>query len=589
MNSLLSSLRIQLFDRIPSKNPIILSMGIGGRKIVMKIIKGFRSNSHDDYPLNVTTILKHAVRNFAGQEIVSRTRGGIFRYTYKDAYERIKRLANALESLGIKPGDRVGVLEWNTYRYIELYFGIPGIGAVHLEMNVRLAPLDLTYVANHAGAELIFVDETLIPIVEAMQSEFKPAKGYVILTDKNLREIETKLSPIYSYEDLLKEAKPEYHWPMIDETSAYSACYTSGTTGRPKGVFYSHRDTYLLSTVAAIILELTIRDCLLQIVPLYHALGWCNHIAVLLAGSKLVLPGRYTLGELELIIDLMVKEKVTIAIAASAAWMPIYEYIRNIKEKPNLRGVRLYSGASEPPIAMLKGFYELTGAKVYHVSGATENTAWSTMNKPKPWLESKLSEEERWELQRRQGLEVPGCDVKIVDGNGNELPNDGKSAGELLLRAPWVIGSYYNAPETADRFTDDGYWKSGDVATIDPEGYIKIVDRIKDVIKSGGEWISSVDMENEIMCHPAVLEAAVCGLPHPKWEERPFALVVLREEFKGKVNKEDIMNHIRNKFARWQLPDEVKFVDEIPKTSVGKFKKSAIRERYKDEYMSKQA
>ena len=499
----------------------------------MKIIKGFPSNSHDDYPLNVTTILKHAVRNFAGQEIVSRTRGGIFRYTYKDAYERIKRLANALESLGIKPGDRVGVLEWNTYRYMELYFGIPGIGAVHLEMNVRLAPLDLTYVANHAGAELIFVDETSIPIVEAMQSEFKPPKGYVILTGKNLREIETKLSPIYSYEDLLKEAKPEYDWPMIDERSAYSACYTSGTTGRPKGVFYSHRNTYLMSTVAAIILELTCRDCLLQIVPLYHALGWCNHIAVFLAGSKLVLPGRYTSEELGLILDLMVQEKVTIGIAASAAWMPIYEYIRKMKEKPNLSGVRLFSGASEPPLAMLKGFYDLTGAKVYHVSGATENTAWSTMNKPKPWLERKLSEEERWGLQRRQGLEVPGCDVKIVDGNGNELLHDGKSAGELLLRAPWVIGSYYNAPETADRFTDDGYWKSGDVATIDPEGYIKIVDRIKDVIKSGGEWISSVDMENEIMCHPGVLEAAVCGLPHPKWEERPFALVVLRDGIQG--------------------------------------------------------
>lgn len=555
----------------------------------MKIIKGFPSNSQDDYPLNVTTILKHAARNFAGQEIVSRTRDGIFRYTYKDAYGRVQRLANALEILGIKPGDRVGVLEWNTYRYIELYFGIPGIGAVHLEMNVRLVPSDLTYVAKHAGTELIFVDETSIPIAEAMVSEFKPPKGYVILTDKKLSEIKTKLFPIYSYEDLLREAKPEYDWPMIDERSAYSACYTSGTTGRPKGVFYSHRNTYLMSTVAAIILELTCRDCLLQIVPLYHALGWCNHIAVFLAGSKLVLPGRYTSEELGSILDLMVQEKVTIGIAASAAWMPIYEYVRKMKEKPNLSGVRLFSGASEPPLAMLKGFYDLTGAKVYHVSGATENTAWSTMNKPKPWLERKLSEKERWGLQRRQGLEVPGCDVKIVDGNGNELLHDGKSAGELLLRAPWVIRSYYNAPETADRFTDDGYWKSGDVATIDPEGYIKIVDRIKDVIKSGGEWISSVDMENEIMCHPGVIEAAVCGLHHPKWEERPFALVVLRDGFKGKVNKQDIIDHLSKRFAKWQLPDEVKFVDEIPKTSVGKFKKSAIRERYKDEYTSKQA
>ena len=433
----------------------------------MRIVKGFPSTSQDDYQLNVTTILRHSVRNFGEQEIVSRTENGIFRYTYKDAYGRIKRLANALGSLGIRPGDRVGVLEWNTYRYIELYFGIPGVGAVHLEMNARLAPSDLAYVAKHAGTELMFVDDTLIPIAEAIASEFKPPKGYVILSDKKLNDIKTKLTPIYSYEDLLKEAKPEYQWPMIDEKSAYSACYTSGTTGRPKGVFYSHRDTYLMSTVAAIILELTIRDCLFQIVPLYHALGWCNHIAVFWAGSKLVLPGRYTAEELGSVIHLMVKERVTIGIAASAAWMPIYEYIRKMKEKPDLTGVRLYSGASEPPIAMLKGFYELTGAKVYHVSGATENTAWSTMNKPKPWLENKLSEEEMWELQRKQGLEVPGCDVKIVDVAGNELPHDGKSAGELLLRGPWVAGKYYNAPETSGRFTDDGYWKSGDVAALD--------------------------------------------------------------------------------------------------------------------------
>ena len=550
----------------------------------MKTIRGFPSTSNDDYPLNVTTILKHGVRNFAGQSIVSRKGGAIVRYTYQDAYDRARRLTQGLVSLGVQPGDRVGVLEWNTHHFFELYFGIPGTGAVLLEMNVRLAPSELVYVARHAGAELLVVDETFIPIAESMASEFRPAKGYVILTDRKLDEIETGLAPLYHYEDLLKEGRSGYDWPMIDERSAYSACYTSGTTGRPKGVFYSHRDTYLMSAAAALVLELTSRDCLVQIVPMYHALGWVNHIAALLAGSKLVLPGRYSSGEIGTVIDLLVQEKVTIGIGATAAWMPIFEQIRKMEQKPDLRNVRFFSGASEPPLAMLKGFYELTGARVYHVSGSTENTAWSTLNRPKPWLVNQWSEQEKWELQRKQGLEVPGCDVKIVDSDGKELPHDSVSAGELLLRGPWVMSSYYKAPEMSDRFTDDGYWRSGDVATIDSEGYIKIVDRLKDLIKSGGEWISSVDMENEMMCHPAVLEAAVCGIPHPRWEERPLALVVLREDYRGRVNTGDILDHLSRRFAKWQLPDEIKFVDDIPKTSVGKFKKSAIREQYKNEY-----
>jgi len=554
----------------------------------MHLIKGFPSTSNDDYPLNVTTILKHSVRNFAGQEIVTRTQNGIFRYTFKDAYERILRLANALESIGIKPADRVGVLEWNTYRHHELCFGIPGIGAVLLQMNLRLAPPDLIYVANHAQTKLIVVDETMIPTAEAIASEFKPAKGWVILTDKKLNEINTKLVPIYSYEDLVKEAKSEYDWPMIDERAAYAGCYTTGTTGRPKGVYYSHRNGFLMTRTAAITLELTSRDSFLQLVPIFHIVGWFNHHAALLAGSKVVFPGRFTAQDMGPIVDLMVKEQVTASVAGSAVYMPMFEYIRNMEEKPNLNGVRLFSGASRPPLAMIRGFYELTGAKVYHVYGATENTAWATVNKPTPWLESKMTQEEKWDIQRKQGLPVVGFDVKVVDMNDNELPHDGKSKGELLMRGPWVAGSYFNTPEAADRFTENGYWRTGDVATIDAEGYIEIVDRLRDVIKSGGEWISSVDMENEIMEHPAVLEAAVCGIPHPKWEERPLALVVLRKGFEGKVTKEDIKSHLIKRFAKWQLPDEVKFVDEIPKTSVGKFSKSAIRERYKNEYAKEQ-
>ncbi|MBI4187067.1 MAG: long-chain-fatty-acid--CoA ligase [Chloroflexi bacterium] len=554
----------------------------------METIKGFPATSHDDFPLNVTTILRHAVRNYAGQKIVSRTPGGIFRYTFKDSYERIQRLANALEALGIRQGDRVGVLEWNTYRYHELCFAIPGIAAVMLQMNMRLSPSDLVYVANHAQAELVFVDETAIPAAEAIAAEFTPRKGWVILTDKKPADIAAKLKPLYTYEDLLRQAKPEHSWPLIDETSAYAGCYTTGTTGRPKGVYYSHRNGYLMACTAALNLELTLRDSLLQLVPIYHVVGWFNHHAALLTGAKIVFPGRFTTQDMGPIIDLMVQEKVTAGVAGTAVYMPMLEYIRGMEKKPDFSRVRFVSGASRPPISMIKGFYELTGATVYHGYGATENTAWATTNKPKPWTAAHLTNEEKWAQQRKQGLMVVGCDVRIVGANGTDVPHDGKSPGELLMRAPWVNRTYYNTPEAAGRFTEDGYWRSGDVATIDLEGYIEIVDRLKDVIKSGGEWISSVDMENEIMEHPAVLEAAVCGIPHPKWDERPLALAVLRPDFKGKTTKEDIIKHLSRRFAKWQLPDEVKFVDEIPKTSVGKFKKSAIREQYRDEYMKKQ-
>lgn len=549
-----------------------------------QIIKGFPSTSGDDYQLNMTTIIRHAARDFADQEIVSRTPEGVFRYTYRDAYERIKRLANTLAGLGIECGDRVGVLEWNTYRYYEMFFGIPGTGAVLLQMNPRLAPSDLSYIVNHAEAKLIFVNESLLPVAEAIAPELKAVKGYVILTDKKLSDVETKLSPIYSYEELLKEAKPEYDWPMLDERSAYAACYTTGTTGKPKGVYYSHRNVYMHSTQIAISTELTYRDCFLQMTPMFHAMGWGTPQAATLAGAKLLFPGRYEAKDLGPIVELMVQEKVTCGDGAPAIFMPMLEYIRGMEEKPDLRGARFLSGATEPPIAMMKGYKELTGAEIIHAYGMTETTPIVTINRLKPWLEDKLSEEEKWDLRRKQGYIVPGLDGKIIDEAGNELPWDGRAVGELCWRGPWINVKYYNAPGTEDRFTEDGYLKSGDAGTIDPEGYVKITDRVKDLIKSGGEWISSIDMENEIMGHPAVLEAGVTGLPHPKWEERPIALVVLREDFKGKVTKEDIIEHLAKRFAKWQLPDEVLFVDQIPKTSVGKIDKKDIREEYKDYY-----
>ncbi len=551
----------------------------------MDIVKGFPATSQDHFQLNVTNIIRQAVQSFAKQEIASRKHDGtIFRYTYADAYSRMGKLANALKELGVRTGDRVGVLAWNTHENYEIYFGVPGMGAVMLMLNLRLAPPDLSYVINHAGASVIIVDETLLPIAQAIVSLCPTVKTYIVITAKSIDNFADKLPNVVSYEDILAKADSQFPWPNLDERSAYAACYTTGTTGKPKGVYYSHRNVYLHSCAIALNAEIALRDTVLQIVPMFHALGWGMSQASTMAGARQVFSGMYTLDKLGTLAELFVNEKVSVSAGAPAIFMPFLEYIRTLDPKPDLTGVRLLSGATEPPIAMMKGFAELTGAEVIHAYGATETTPLVTINRIKPWMESTISEEDRWDRKRKQGYCVNGLDVKVVDLSDNPVPNDGKTAGELLIRGPWIAGSYHEAPGSEAQFTPDGYWRSGDVATIDEEGYVKITDRVKDVIKSGGEWISSVDMENEIMSHPAVLEAAVVGVAHPKWQERPIALVVLRSEGQGKTNVEDIREHLAAKFAKWQLPDAVYFVDVIPKTSVGKINKKVIREDYKESY-----
>lgn len=551
----------------------------------MKIIKGFPSTSQDNYQLNVTNIIKHGARNFGRQEIVSKKNDGtMFRYTYKDAYTRIQRLANALTRLGAGVGDRIGVMTWNTHETYEMYFGIPGTGAVMLLLNIRLAPQDLVYITQHSEAKYIFLDESLIPLAEAIAPMAKTVKGYVIITDKDIRDVKTKLDPIFSYEDLVSQAEENYEWPVLDETSAYAACYTTGTTGRPKGVYYSHRDVYLHTMSLVANAEVSMRDCFFQIVPMFHVLGWGSAHAATMVGAKFVLSGMYHLERLGELGDILVQEKVTVSNGAPALLMPMLEYIRALDQKPDLTGARLACGATEPPVSMMKDYWEMTGAEIVHSYGATETTPMVTINRMKPWLENELSEDERWDLKRKQGYPVVGLDMKLVDSEGKDLPHDGISAGEILIRGPWITGSYYNAPGSETQFTEDGYWKSGDAGTIDPEGYLKITDRVKDLIKSGGEWISSVDMENEIISHPKVLEAAVVGLTHPKWEERPLALVVLKEGSGAGAQKEDILEHLGRKFAKWQLPDDILFVDTLPKTSVGKLDKKLLREEFKDQY-----
>jgi len=549
----------------------------------MKILKGCPATSQDDYQLNVTSIIKNAARNYGTQSlVVMRPDGATFTSNYSEEYERVKRLANALGKVGISPGDRVGVLDWNTNRHYELYFGIPGIGAVLLQMNMRLTAKELSYIGNHSGARLIFVDESLIKVAEAISSDLKSVIGYVIMTDGKLADIETSLKPIYSYEDLLKDAEAEVNWPMIDERSAYAACYTSGTTGKPKGVYYSHRNIYLHSLQVGLSYEFTDRDSLLLLTPMFHAMGWGFPQISALVGAKLALAGRYSLEDFGPIIKLMENEKISFVGGATIIFMAMLEYIKKMDKKPDFSGVRLLSGASEPPLAMIKAYNELTGADVHQAWGATETTPFVTVNRLKPALKDKLTQEEMWKYKSMHGYILPGIDLKIVDDEGSEMPHDGKSVGEILVRGPWITGSYFNAPGTESQFTEDGYWKSGDVGMINPEGYLKMVDRVKDLIKSGGEWISSVDMENEIMRHPAVLEATVIGLPHPKWEERPVAFVILKDGYRESVTKDDILVHLSELFSKWQLPDDIKFVDEIPKTSVGKFDKKRLKEEYKN-------
>ncbi len=550
----------------------------------MQVVRGFPSTMMDDCQLSVINLMMHAARNFDKREIACRTPQGMFRYTYLDAYKRMMRFGNAMDKLGVGVGDRIGVMDWNSYRNYEMYFAIPGIGSVMLLMNLRLAPPDLAYVVNHAETKIVVVDETLVPLMEAVAPRCNTVKQYVIITDKDLKDVQTKLSPVHSYEDLLRDAKDQYDWPIMDERSACSACYTTGTTGKPKGVYYSHRSTYLHALAVAHNASMSYTDCWFQLPPMFHAMGWGGPYAATLAGAKIVLPGMYNLQTLDELAEIIVNEKVNTTSGAPALFMPMLEYIRKLDQKPDLTGARFLCGASEPPLSMMRDYHRLTGAEVIHAYGATETSPLASINRLKPWLEKTFTEDQRWDLRRKQGYTVAGLDVKLLDSSGKEVPHDGQTTGEFCLRGPWITGKYYNPETPSTQFTEDGYWKSGDAGSVDEHAYLKITDRLKDVIKSGGEWISSVDMENALVGHPAVLEAAVIGVAHPKWEERPLALLILREEHKGKVTKEDLFRHLSKSFAKWQLPDEVLFVDEIAKTSVGKTDKKVLREKFKESY-----
>ena len=547
------------------------------------IVKGLASTHGDHYQLNTTTLIRHSARTYPEQEIVFRTAaGGWDRCTYADAYARMKRAANVLKGLGVGPADVVGILDWNSRRHMELYWAIPGIAAVMLQMNLRLSPAELGYVANHSQASLVMVDESLLAVAEALAPQTPNIKGWVVMSDKPRSEIRTTLENVHHFEDLMAAADPEIHWPVIDETSAYSACYTTGTTGRPKGIYYSHRGIYLHTLSEAAGINLRSDDAVMLITPMFHAQSWGLLHAAVYSAAKIILPGRYVAEETSALVDVMIEEQVTVANGAPAIFQPMMDYIKTLEVKPDFSRARLLSGATEPALSLMRDFYELTGADVIHAYGATETTPLATINGAlKPSLRGRITDLEKWDLKRCQGLPVNGIDIRIVDADGVHLPHDGQSQGEVLLRGPWVIERYHGQDADADRFLD-GYWRSGDVGKIDENGYLKLTDRLKDIVKSGGEWISSIDMENAIVGHPLVREAAVIGVEHPKWQERPVAIVVPVEG--AELTLEDITSVLEGAFAKWQLPDTVVFVDKLPRTSVGKLDKKAMRAEYADIY-----
>ena len=548
-----------------------------------KVVRGYPSTMGDDVQLNTTTLIRHAARTHGDQQIVFRTPdGGWDRYTYGECYQRVCRAANVLRGLGVEPGDRVGVLDWNNRRHFELYWAISGIAAVGLQMNPRLGPDDLEFVVQHSDATFIAVDETLLPIAEAIASQTDRIKGWIVMTDRPLSAIKSTLSPLYHYEDLLTASDASVDWPEIDERSACSACYTTGTTGRPKGIYYSHRAIYLHSVAIALAVGMTIDDCTMPVTPMFHGQSWGLPQAATLMANKIVLPGRYLAEETAPLTEAIIREGVTIANGAPAILQPMLEHIRARGERPDLSRTRLLSGATEPPLSLMRGFHDETGAEVIHMYGSTETTPLVTMNRLKPTLKDTLTEDERWNLKRKQGLPATGIDISIRNPKGVDLPHDGLSVGEICVRGPWITAKYHGMPDSGDRFTDDGFWRSGDAGTIDQFGYVKLTDRIKDVIKSGGEWISSIDMENAIMAHPSVLEAAVFGVPHPKWHERPLALVVVRSGHE--LSADVVRKHLASQFAKWQLPEQVIFTNAIARTSVGKIDKKLLRVDYQHAY-----
>ena len=531
-----------------------------------------------DYPLTLTQFFERTRRVYPKKVLGTRVPGvGLEKLTYADWADRTARLAAALAKLGIRKGDRVGTLAWNSHRHLEVYFAAPMMGAVLHTVNLRLAPQDITYIVNHAEDQVLIADASLWPILEPIRKDLKTVRHIIMM--KNAPGEELPPGSL-DYEALLREAAPVTDWPRLDENDAAGMCYTSGTTGHPKGVVYSHRAVYLHSFASSMAdtFGVSERDVILHIVPMFHANAWCVPFAGVLNGATQFFGGPNP--QPRDIIEMIHNERVTFVGAVPTVWIAIHAILEK-EPQWDISSVRCIPiGGSAAPRSLLEIFDKKYGANMLHAWGMTEMTPLGTTCRLKSYMEA-LPDEERYAIKAKQGFAVAGVDLRIVDEAAREQPWDGKSVGEMQVRGPWVASSYYNNPAGAAQFTADGWFRTGDVATIDAEGYVQITDRTKDLIKSGGEWISSVDLETTIMGHPKVLEAAVIAVPHERWQERPLACVVPKPEYKDSLTAQEILDYLAPRVAKWWLPDEVTFIEAVPKTSVGKFDKKVLRERFK--------
>ncbi|MGZ3663316.1 MAG: long-chain fatty acid--CoA ligase [Ktedonobacterales bacterium] len=530
-----------------------------------------------DFPLTLAHAFDRARRYHADREIVTVTQDGVERTTYGEVCRRSLLLAGALEHLGIHQGDRIGTLAWNTARHYELYLAVPCMGAVLHTLNLRLPIDQLSFIINDAEDKILFVDADLMPIVEKLAGQI-PTVEHIVVMNGNAMPTAEGLPPVIEYEQLVASGPAHYEWPTLDEHAPAAMCYTSGTTGNPKGVVYSHRSSLLhaITVTQADTLALSERDTAMPLVPMFHVNAWGIPHAAAMVGCRLIFPGRFMTPDR--VAQVMAQESVTVSAGVPTLWIGLLQVLAKQPDIDLSRVNRVIIGGSAAPTSLIEQL-QARGLPVIHAWGMTETSPIGTVSRLLSNLES-LPPEKRIEYQAKQGRVVPGVELRIVSlDTGEEVPHDGTTFGEIQVRGPWITGRYYhdsNVDQGQEKFVD-GWFRTGDVATMDPEGYVQIVDRTKDVVKSGGEWISSVILEGEIMGHPQVLEAAVIALPHPKWQERPVAVVVLRPEAAGQLTEADILSYLEPRVAKWWLPDRVIFVETLPKTSVGKFDKKVMR------------